>query len=166
VTEPEWVRSELMREYYRTEWGRLIDDDTRFFEFLCLEIFQAGLSWDLIIRKREGMRDALDGFDFRAIARYSDEKIGSLSSDARIIRNRRKLEAIRSNARTFRSITDTHASFLAWLRANEQDTLDAWTALFKRTFRFVGPEIVREFLESSGVLETRGLSTIAFRRTA
>lgn len=162
--EPSWVRSDLMREYYRNEWGRLVDDDRRFFEYFCLEIFQAGLSWETIIRKREGMRESLDGFDYASIARYSDAKLGELCSDALLIRHRGKLEAIRYNARVFTGIVDGNGSFLSWLRANEQDSLNEWTHLFKRSFRFMGPQIVREFLESSGVLDTNGMTTVSFRR--
>lgn len=152
-----------MREYYESEWGRLIDNDIRFFEFLCLEIFQAGLSWETIVKKRKGMRVALDGFDFSVIATYDDTRIEALMLDARVIRHRLKLESIRENARSFVHIVETHDSFLAWLRANKQDSLESWTRLFKRTFRFMGPEIVREFLESSGVITTEGIPTQFFK---
>ena len=152
-----------MREYYEKEWGRLIDDDVRFFEYLCLEIFQAGLSWETIIRKRDGMRAALDGFNHAIIAGYSDARIHELCSDERVIRHRQKLEAIRYNAQVFRRIVDEHGSFLKWIEANRQGSLGSWTRLFKRTFSFVGPEIVREFLESSGVVDTDGMMTEPFR---
>ena len=152
-----------MREYYTNEWGHLMDDDRRFFEFLCLEIFQAGLSWETIIRKREDMREALDGFEPSCISQYSDERVEGLLSDTRVIRHRGKLEAIRANARVFVRIVDDHGSFLAWLRVNEQESLDAWTRLFKRTFAFTGSEIVREFLESSGVIGRDGTVTESFR---
>lgn len=141
-----------MREYYEREWGRLIDDDVRFFEFLCLEIFQAGLSWETIIRKRDGMREALDGFDFRIVSAYPDARIDALAQDPRVIRYRLKLEAIRSNARVFCGLVDEHGSFLAWLSTDPEHDLDGWVNRFKRTFSFTGPEIVREFLESSGVI--------------
>jgi DNA-3-methyladenine glycosylase I len=145
-----------MRTYYEKEWGRLIDDDERFFEFLCLEIFQAGLSWETIVKKRDGMRHALDGFDFTRIARYDDAMIERLCSDVRVIRHRMKLEAIRSNAQVFSEIIDEHGSFLVWLTKNGQDSLEDWIVLFRRTFSFMGPEIVREFLESAGVIDTEG----------
>ena len=161
MTEPSWVRSEVMRVYYENEWGRLVDDDRRFFEFLCLEIFQAGLSWETIIRKRDGMGEALDGFDFSLIAHYNDARIDSLCADPRVIRHRLKLEAIRSNASVFASIVRDHGSFLAWLRTNKQASLDGWIVLFKDTFRFMGPEIVREFLESSGVIGTDGTCALS-----
>lgn len=146
-----------MRAYYEREWGRLVDDDRRFFEFLCLEIFQAGLSWDTIVRKRDGMADALDGFDYRVIANYSDERIEELTNDARVIRYRMKLLAIRSNARVFVSLVDEHGSFLSWLAAHRAEGLDGWVKLFRKTFTFTGPEIVREFLESSGVIAASSL---------
>ena len=152
-----------MREYYENEWGRLIDDDVRFFEYLCLEIFQAGLSWETIVRKRDAMREAMDGFDFHVIARYDDERIDELMDDDRVIRYRLKLESIRHNARVFGNIVEEHGSFLTWLEKNAQDDLDGWVKLFKKTFRFTGPEIVREFLESSGVISTDGTMTSAFR---
>lgn len=142
-----------MREYYEAEWGRLVDDDVRFFEFLCLEIFQASLSWETIIRKREGMRDALDGFDPSVIANYDDARLDELTSDTRVIRHRSKLEAIRYNANIFLELSNEHGSFVSWLASDPPNELDGWIKRFKRTFRFTGPEIVREFLESSGVIE-------------
>lgn len=156
------MRSDASRRYYHEEWNRLEDDDRRFFEYLCLEIFQADLSWDLVMRKREGMREALDGFDFRRIQRYDDERLEELGADPRVVRNRRKLAAIRDNARSFSRIVAEDGSFLAWLRSDPERDLDAWVLRFRSRFAFMGPEVVREFLESAGVLGPDGSWTDAF----
>ena len=150
-----WANSSAeMQRYHDEEWGILRDDDTRFFEYLCLEIFQAGLSWDTIIRKRPQMRAALCSFDFSRIANFSEHDVDRLMTDTRVIRHRTKIEAIIENARIFERIVSEHGSFLKFLEEHKQDSLDAWIALFRRTFRFMGPEIVREFLESAGMIGT------------
>lgn len=160
--EPAWVRSEASRRYFREEWGRLEDDDRRFFEFLCLEVFEAGLSWDLVMRKRDDLRAALDGFDFVRVARYDDARLAALLDDPCVVRNERKLGAIVRNARAFEAIVRAEGSFLAWLVRNAQRDRDGWLRLMRSSFSFVGPELVREFLESSGVVALDGSWTESF----
>jgi len=88
-----------MAAYHDEEWGRPVRDETGLFERLCLEAMQSGLSWAIVLRKRAGMREAFAGFDPDAVARFADADVERLLGDARVIRNRRKLEAVVANAR-------------------------------------------------------------------
>src|SRR3954462_15043425 len=96
--------SDLMIAYHDTEWGVPLHDDRGLFEFLTLEGAQAGLSWSTILRKRENYRRAFDQFDVRKIARYDDEKVAALLSDAGIVRNRLKVGSTISNAAAFLAV--------------------------------------------------------------
>src|SRR3954467_5592131 len=100
VTRCFWGDSpEIYRAYHDTEWGFPVDDDRRLFEKLCLEGFQAGLSWLTILRKRESFRRAFAGFDFGLVARFDEGDVNRLVADANIIRHRGKIEATINNAR-------------------------------------------------------------------
>src|SRR5437763_15422619 len=90
---------ERYRDYHDTEWGRPVTDERGLYEKLCLECLQSGLSWALILRKRDGIRAALAGFDPDAVAAFGRRELKALLQDPRVIRNRRKLEAIIQNAR-------------------------------------------------------------------
>ena len=101
----EWAGTdELMIEYHDNEWGVPLYDDQKLFEFLCLEGAQAGLSWKIILQRREGYRKAFDNFDPEKIATYETTKVRRLLEDKRIIRNRLKIEAFIRNARMFLQI--------------------------------------------------------------
>ena len=126
--------------------------DEDFFERLVLEINQAGLSWLTVLKKRKALRDAFEGFDVDRVAAYGDEDRTRLLADAGIIRNRLKIDAAIHNARVIREIRAEHGSFAAWLNGQTCVSLDEWVAVFKKTFRFMGPEIVGEFLMSTGYL--------------
>lgn len=138
--------------YHDREYGFPIRDDNQLFERLMLEINQAGLSWLTILRKREGFRDAYHGFDLARVARYGARDTQRLLGDARIIRNRLKVQAAIENARRVQALQKTHGSFGAWLDAQESSTLDEWRPVFKKTFVFTGGEIVHSFLMSTGYL--------------
>ena len=101
-----WVSmdDELMLQYHDREWGVPVHDDRRHFEFLVLEGAQAGLSWSIVLRKREGYRRAFSGFDAEKVARYTEGRIQKLTVDPEIIRNRMKIEAAVGNARAFLAI--------------------------------------------------------------
>ncbi len=100
LTRPSWADSdELLRAYYDTEWGMPVTDEQGIYERLCLESFQAGLSWLTILRKRESFRDAFAGFDPDVVAGFDDDAVARLLADSRIIRNRRKIMAAIVNAR-------------------------------------------------------------------
>src|SRR5579872_2339838 len=95
------VSNELMREYHDREWGVPVHDDRKHFEFLVLEAAQAGLSWPIVLKKREGYRHAFNEFDPMKVARYTEKRIQKLILDPGIIRNRMKIEAAVRNARAF-----------------------------------------------------------------
>lgn len=138
--------------YHATEYGVPLQDDTALFERLCLEIFQAGLSWELILKRRPGMNEAFDGFDPATVVTYSEERQRSLLQDARIIRNRLKVSAIVHNAGVVCQLQRDAGSFAAWLAAHHPLQKRDWVKLFRKTFRFTGPEVVGEFLMSIGYL--------------
>src|SRR6059036_476552 len=91
------VRTELMATYHDEEWGRPVHDEARLLEKVILEGFQSGLSWEVILRKREGFRDAFAGFEAETLARFGARDVERLMGDARIVRNRRKIEAAIAN---------------------------------------------------------------------
>ncbi len=142
----------LHQSYHDTEYGFPTIDETVLMERLAMEIFQAGLSWGLILKKRAGMRTAFDGYDVETVARYGDADIARLLDDAGIIRNRLKVHAIIENARRILAMRDSHGGFAAWLDAHHPLPKAAWVKLFKKTFKFTGGEITGEFLMSTGYL--------------
>lgn len=143
--------------YHEHEYGFPTRDESALFERLILEINQAGLSWETILKKREGFRRAYDGFDVDIVAAYDERDRARLMADAGIIRNRLKIEAAIHNVGAIRALRDSHGGFADWLDAHvrhEGASRDkaAWVKLFKKTFRFTGGEIVGEFLMSLGYL--------------
>ncbi len=138
--------------YHDHEYGFPTRDERVLFERLCLEINQAGLSWALMLRKREAFRRAYDGFDVERVAAYGDGERARLLADAGIVRNRLKVDAAIENARRILALRRTHGSFAGWLDARHPRTLEEWKRLFKRTFVFTGGQIVNEFLVSTGYL--------------
>jgi DNA-3-methyladenine glycosylase I len=151
-----YIRSEQAREphisYHDTEYGFPSDDEAVLFERLILEINQAGLSWETILKKREGFRAAYAGFDVQKVAAFTNTDVTRLLSDAGIIRNRLKVEAAIHNAKVVQNLQGEFGSFRAWLDHNHPLSKADWVKLFKRTFRFTGGEIVGEFLMSLGYL--------------
>ncbi len=140
------------RAYHDTEYGFPSDDESVLFERLVLEINQAGLSWETILKKREGFQQAYSGFDVDAVAAYEDEDIARLLADPGIIRNRLKVLAAIHNARVIVGLRASHGSFHRWLQAHHPQEKAEWVKLFKKTFKFTGGEIVDEFLMSLGYL--------------
>ncbi len=138
--------------YHDTEYGFPLRDDAGLFERLVLEINQAGLSWLTILKKRENFRRAYDGFDVRRVARYRAPQVARLLGDAGIIRNRLKIDAAIHNAKRLVVLIDEHGSFADWLDAQGDLTKPEWVKVMKREFRFMGGEIVGEFLMSIGRL--------------
>jgi DNA-3-methyladenine glycosylase I len=139
---------EWNRVYHDTEYGFPLISDDELFERLMLEINQAGLSWLTILKKREGFRNAYVGFEVRKVARFGDKDRERLMADVSIIRNRLKIDAAIHNARVIQQL----GGFAKWLDAAHPLTLEEWSKLFRKTFRFTGGEIVREFLVSTGYL--------------
>ena len=142
----------LHRIYHDTAYGFPLYDDNELFGRLILEINQAGLSWTTILKKQENFRRAYSQFDIKKIAAYTDEDKARLLNDAGIIRNRLKVEAAISNAQKVLELRGEHGSFKGWLDVHHPKTREEWTKLFRKNFRFVGGEIVNEFLMSTGYL--------------
>jgi DNA-3-methyladenine glycosylase I len=140
------------KSYHDTEYGFPADDETVLFERLALEIMQAGLSWDLILKKRASMNKAFHGFRVNKVVNYKSADIKRLLADPGTIRNRLKIEAIIHNAAVVQGMRKSHQGFAGWLAAHHPRTKVEWVKLFKKTFRFTGGEIVGEFLMSLGYL--------------
>jgi len=138
--------------YHDSEYGFPTDDESVLFERLMLEINQAGLSWATILRKRAGFRAAFADFAVDSVAAFGPAEIDCLLADPGIIRNRLKIEAAAENARRLQALRQSHGSFALWLAAHHPRSPEAWTKLFRQTFRFTGGQIVGEFLMSVGYL--------------
>lgn len=138
--------------YHDLEYGFPLRGDDELFERLVLEINQAGLSWLTILKKRESFRRAYSGFDVDRVAAYTDADRARLLNDAGVIRNRLKVKAAIHNAQAVQRLRAEHGSFANWLDLHHPRPKKEWVALFRSTFRFVGGEIVGEFLLSTGYL--------------
>jgi DNA-3-methyladenine glycosylase I len=145
-------KDSVHKPYHDTEYGFPIEEDNLLFARLVLEINQAGLSWETILKKKDNFFKAFDNFDIEKVARYTEKKKEKLLLDAGIIRNRLKIEATIYNARKIKEIQKETGSFKKWLDHHHPKTKDEWVKLFKQTFRFTGGEIVNEFLMSAGYL--------------
>lgn len=138
--------------YHDQEYGFHQTEEAALFERLILEINQAGLSWETILKKRETFRLAYSGFDVDTVAAYGEEDRARLLSDPGVIRNRLKVEAAIHNAQMIQGLRKEHGSFVNWLDKHHSLAKEDWVKLFKKTFRFTGGEIVGEFLMSLGYL--------------
>ena len=169
-------KNPLYVAYHDTEWCTPKTDDAELFELLILEGFQAGLSWECVLNKREAFRRAFDGFDAETISRYGEEKISSLLSDSAIIRNARKIRAAVANAKIFLNIQVEFGSFYAYIRTYTGNTVlyetdrttsplsDALSAdLTKRGMRFVGSTIIYSYLQAIGIIYSHENSCFLFR---
>jgi len=150
-------RKQLHKNYHDNHYGFPIQDDNELFGRLIMEINQAGLSWETILKKEETFRKAYAGFDVVKVAAFTDEDRERLLNDAGIIRNRLKVNAAIENAKTILELQKEFGSFEKWLVHHHPKTKEEWVKLFKKTFRFTGGEIVNEFLMSIGFL--RGAHT-------
>lgn len=138
--------------YHDTAYGFPIKSDDELFCRLILEINQAGLSWDTILKKEKSFRKAYDKFDIKKVSKYSENDFERLMNDPGVIRNRLKINAAIHNAKVILGIQKEDGSFLNWLEQGRGKSRDAWTKVFKKTFKFTGGEIVNEFLMSIGIL--------------
>ncbi|WP_299346072.1 DNA-3-methyladenine glycosylase I [uncultured Pseudoxanthomonas sp.] len=153
--------------YHDHEYGFPQREESVLFERLLLEINQAGLSWETMLKKREGFRAAYSGFEVEKVARYGEKDRARLLADPGIIRNRLKVEAAIHNAQVILDLRATHGGFAAWLDAHHPLSKAEWIKLFKKTFRFTGGEITNEFLMSLGYLPGAHREDCpAFRRAA
>ncbi|HWP38158.1 MAG TPA: DNA-3-methyladenine glycosylase I [Gemmatimonadales bacterium] len=163
--------SPLMIAYHDTEWGVPVRDSRLLFEHLVLDGFQAGLSWALILNKRDNFRRAFDGFDPARMARYDGRRIRRLLADPGIVRNRAKIEAAIGNARAFLALEDKGESFseFLWGFLNGTPRVNRWrtlrqipartpqsdrmsAALKERGFRFVGSTVCYAFMQAAGMV--------------
>jgi DNA-3-methyladenine glycosylase I len=163
----------LYQRYHDTEWGFPVADDRRLFEKVCLEGFQAGLSWLTILRKREAFRAAFDGFDRDRVARYDARRVERLLKDAGIVRHRGKIESTINNARRARELAREHGSLAAFFWGHEPDSAarparidlatlatlaktPESTALSRRLkalgWSFVGPTTLYAFMQAMGLV--------------
>lgn len=142
----------LHKVYHDLHYGFPIHDDNELFCRLVLEINQAGLSWDTILKKQTTFRKAYDNFDIKKVAAYTEADRERLMADPGIIRNRLKVNAAIENAKTILQLQKEHGSFEKWLEIQHPKTIEEWVKLFKKTFKFTGGEIVNEFLMSTGYL--------------
>jgi DNA-3-methyladenine glycosylase I len=149
-----WAATDpMLAHYHDLEWGQPINSDAGHLERMALEVFQCGLSWKIVLVKREAFRDAFDGFDPDRVARFRTSRIEKLCGNAAIIRNRKKLEAIVNNAKVFLHLADKHGSYLKWfhsLAAELPRERKALYPLFKETFKFMGPETTKCYLMGVG----------------
>jgi len=181
-----WVGrdSPLMLEYHDREWGVPVHDDRKHFEFLVLEAAQAGLSWSIVLKKREGYRRAFGQFDPRKVARYTQNRIQKLTADPSIIRNRMKIEAAVRNARAFLAIQDEFGSFDAYgwrfvdgrPRLNRRKAMreipatspesDAFSKdLKRRGFSFVGSTVMYAHMQAVGMVNDHLVGCFRYRDT-
>lgn len=159
------LKNELYVKYHDEEWGRLNLDDKYLFEILILESFQAGLSWECVLNKRESFRQAFDNFNIDKIINYSDEKIQELLQNKGIIRNRLKINATINNSKIFKDIQEQYGTFSKYLEtftnneviyeigkttSNLSDNISK--DLQKRGMKFVGSTIIYSFLQAIGVI--------------
>lgn len=145
-------KKELHKNYHDKHYGFPIHSDNELFGRLILEINQAGLSWETILKKEKAFRSAYDNFNIKKIASYTEKDKERLLNDAGIIRNRLKINAAIENAKVILCLQKEFGSFDKWLEYYHPKTKEEWTKLFKKTFRFTGGEIVNEFLMSIGYL--------------
>ena len=164
----EWVegKEEIYLKYHDEEWGVPKYDDDILFEMLILELFQAGLSWITILKKREAFRKAFDNFDIDKIMKYDENKVNELLENEDIIRNKLKINATVNNAQVFREIQKEYGSFSKYIWSYtegkiikaEYKTKSELSAkiskdLKKKGMKFVGPTIIYSYLESIGIID-------------
>jgi DNA-3-methyladenine glycosylase I len=175
----------LLLEYHDREWGVPVHDDRKHFEFLVLEGAQAGLSWSVVLNKREGYRRAFSEFDPNKVARYTDKRVQKLLLDPGIIRNRQKIEAAVRNARAFLAVQEEFDSFdaYAWRFVGGQPKLNRWKVmkqipatstesdafskdLKQRGFSFVGSTVIYAHMQAVGMVNDHLIDCFRYREVA
>jgi len=179
-----WVNVDdtLMREYHDREWGVPTHDDRTHFEFLVLEAAQAGLSWSIVLKKRDGYRRAFSQFDPAKVARYSAARIDKLTAEPGIIRNRLKIAAAVKNARAFLAVQKEYGSFDAycWQFVNGRPRHNRWKSLRqipattgesdafsrdlkRRGFSFVGSTVIYAHMQAVGMVNDHLIDCYRYR---
>ena len=142
---------ELEEWYSQQVWGKRASQDDALFENMGLQVFQAGLTWRMILARRDAFRDAFIGWNIDAVAAMGPANVEELVNDAAIIRNRKKIEACIENARIIQGIRQQHGSFCRWFyHVLEGETLAELQKALRSTFKFMGPEIARMWLMAAG----------------
>jgi len=178
-----WVGDNpLMLEYHDREWGVPVHDDRKHFEFLVLEAAQAGLSWTIVLKKREGYRRAFDGFDPEKVARFAARRIEKLALDSGIIRNRMKIGAAVENARAFLKIREEFGTFdsYCWRFVDGRSKVNRWKTMRRipatspesdafskdlkhRGFSFVGSTIIYAHMQAVGMVNDHLVDCFRYR---
>jgi DNA-3-methyladenine glycosylase I len=178
-----WARSDLSISYHDREWGVPVHDERTLFEFLILEGAQAGLSWEIILRKRQNYRRAFDNFQPAKVARYDERKVEKLLSDEGIIRNRLKIVSAIQNAKAFMEVQREFGSFdsYIWQFVNgsvirrkrgapvpvhtpESDALSR--DLIRRGFKFVGSTICYSFMQAVGLVNDHDVKCFRYKEVS
>lgn len=177
-----WATNELSIRYHDQEWGVPVHDDRTLFEFLILEGAQAGLSWNIILNKRENYRHAFDGFDPRKVARYDRRKITKLLADSGIVRNKLKIAAAVENAKAFLRVQQEFGSFdkYIWQFVGGKPKVNNWESLrqvpartpesdamskdlLRRDFKFVGSTICYAFMQAVGMVNDHAIDCFRYK---
>lgn len=157
-----WATNDLLIAYHDEEYGRLVHEESAIFEKICLESFSAGLSWYIVLKKRPALRDAFADFDVDACASLSDGQLEQAMARPDIIRNRRKVEAVRTNAQVIRSLRSEGGILSLILR--QKRPVDLAADLKKRGLRQFGPVCAGELMKSLGLLPAHEPSCALARR--
>ena len=159
-------KNETYIKYHDEEWGVLNTEDKYLYEMLILESFQAGLSWECILNKRESFREAFDNFDIEKIIKYDDNKINELLNNKNIIRNKLKIKATINNSKIFKEIENQYGSFYNYLKQYIEKPIHETNKttneisdrisddLYKRGMRFVGSTIIYSYLQAIGLINS------------
>ena len=170
------MKNPIYIEYHDNEWCRPNFDDRYLYEMLILESFQAGLSWECVLNKRDNFRKAYEGFELEKVCAFDDEKINGLLNDKGIIRNKLKINASINNSRIFRTIVDEYGTFYDYLKSfagdkiiyeTDKTTNDLSDAisndLKKRGMKFVGSTIIYSYLQAIGMIYSHDKGCYLYR---
>ena len=139
--------------YHDEVYGKMSEDDNELFGRLIMEINQAGLSWNTVLQKYEGLKLAYSQFNLQKVSMYKEQDISELMGNKNIIRHELKIRSIVYNAQQILEIQKEFGTFKNWIMLQNQISIENWVKLFKKNFKFVGKEIVKEFLSSNGILK-------------
>ncbi|MBR1413128.1 MAG: DNA-3-methyladenine glycosylase I [Bacilli bacterium] len=171
------IKNDLYIKYHDNEWGVLNTDDKYLLEMLILESFQAGLSWECILNKRESFKSSYDNFDIEKIINYKEDKINELINNKNIVRNKLKIKASINNAKIFKEIVQEYGSFYNYLKIftnnqiiyendkttnNLSDSISA--DLIKRGMKFVGSTIIYSYLQAIGVINSHEKTCYLYKK--
>lgn len=178
-----WIHSALDRNYHDYEWGEPVHDDRKQFEYLSLEVMQCGLSWELVLRKREIIRACFDNFDYDRISEYADADVGRILAAEGMIRSERKIRANISNAKCFRQVRDEFGTFDKYLweysggktilyKGHEFGKVPSSNGLSERIsndlrrrgFKYLGPVTVYAHLQACGIINDHDLNCPCYKR--